>query len=281
MNFINHFLFILLFVMFASCSKEKLSESSIKEKSLDGQVLEAYTEGLESLKGGDVLFAAKKFNEAEMLFPQSNWAPKSALMAAYSYYSQDYLDDAIAELERFLKVYPLSKNTDYALYLLATSHYEKIVDEKKDLQSILLAKKNYNKIINKFPNTEYALDSEFKVDLINDILASKEMYLGRYYFDRKKWIPSINRFRTVIDDYDTTIYVQEALHRLVEVHYIIGLNEEAEKYAQILGYNYKSSKWYEKSYAVFNKDYEKKRIKREKKKKSFIKKAKSLFNLNE
>tara|TARA_B100001248_G_scaffold195888_1_gene150552 strand:- start:248 stop:1051 length:804 start_codon:yes stop_codon:yes gene_type:complete len=267
--------------MFASCSKEKLSESSIKEKSLDGQVLEAYTEGLESLKGGDVLFAAKKFNEAEMLFPQSNWAPKSALMAAYSYYSQDYLDDAIAELERFLKVYPLSKNTDYALYLLATSHYEKIVDEKKDLQSILLAKKNYNKIINKFPNTEYALDSEFKVDLINDILASKEMYLGRYYFDRKKWIPSINRFRTVIDDYDTTIYVQEALHRLVEVHYIIGLNEEAEKYAQILGYNYKSSKWYEKSYAVFNKDYEKKRIKREKKKKSFIKKAKSLFNLDE
>ena len=144
-----------------------------------------------------------------------------------------------------------------------------------------MAKENYNKIITNFPNTEYALDSEFKIDLINDILASKEMYLGRYYFDRKKWIPSINRFRIIIDDYDTTIYVQEALHRLVEVHYIIGLNEEAEKYAQILGYNYKSSKWYEKSYAVFNKDYEKKRIKREKKKKFFIKKAKSLFNLDE
>ena len=218
MNFINHFILILLLVILASCSKEKLNESVIKEKSLDGQVLEAYKDGFDALRGGDVLYAARKFNEAELLFPQSDWAPKSALMAAYSYYSQDYLDDAIAELERFLKVYPLSKNTDYALYLLATSHYEKIVDEKKDLQSILLAKESYSKIIRNFPNTEYALDSEFKIDLINDILASKEMYLGRYYFDRKKWIPSINRFRTIIDDYDTTIYVQEALHRLVEVH---------------------------------------------------------------
>ena len=281
MNFINHFILILLFVIFASCSKEKINESVIKEKSLDGQVLEAYSEGLDSLKGGDVLFAAKKFNEAEMLFPQSEWAPKSALMAAYSYYSQDYLEDAIAELDRFLKVYPLSKDRDYALYLLANAHYEKIIDETKDLQSILLAKKNFNRVLKQFPQTEYALDSEFKLDLINDILASKEMYVGRYYFGQKKWIPAINRFRTVVDNYDTTIYVEEALHRLVEVHYTIGLNKEAEKYAQILGYNYKSSKWYEKSYAVFNKDYEKKRIKTEKKKKSFLNKAKSLFALDE
>ena len=281
MNFINHFILILLIVIFTSCSKEKLNESVIKEKSLDGQVLEAYTEGMDALKAGDVLFAAKKFNEAEMLFPQSEWAPKSALMAAYSYYSQDYLEDAIAELDRFLRVYPLSKNRDYAYYLLANSHYEKIIDEKKDLQSILLAKENFNKVIKNFPNTEYALDSEFKVDLINDILAAKEMYIGRYYFERKKWIPAINRFRTVIDDFDTTIYVEEALHRLVEVHYRIGLINEAEKYAQILGYNYKSSKWYEKSYAVFNKDYERKRIKKEKKKKSFINKAKSLFAIDE
>ncbi len=281
MNFINHFILILLFVIFASCSKEKLNESVIKEKSLDGQVLEAYSEGLDSLKGGDVLFAAKKFNEAEMLFPQSEWAPKSSLMAAYSYYSQDYLEDAIAELDRFLRVYPLSKDRDYALYLLANAHYEKIIDETKDLQSILLAKKNFNKVIKQFPQTEYALDSEFKLDLINDILASKEMYIGRYYFDRKKWIPAINRFRSVIDDYDTTIYVEEALHRLVEVYYTIGLINEAKKYANILGYNYGSSRWYETSYALFNKDYERKRIKTEKQKKSFLKKAKSLFALDE
>ena len=170
---------------------------------------------------------------------------------------------------------------DYALYLLANSHYEKIIDEKKDLQSIILARDNFNKVIKDFPNTEYALDSEFKLDLINDILASKEMYIGRYYFDKKKWIPAINRFRTVIDNYDTTIYVEEALHRLVEVHYTIGLINEAEKYAKILGYNYESSRWYEKSYSVFNENYEKNKIKKKKEKKSFIGKVRSLFAIDE
>ena len=281
MNFINHFILIFILVIFTSCSKETLKKSVIKETNLDAQVLEAYKEGLESLNAGDVLFAAKKFNEAEILFPQSTWAPKSALMAAYSYYTQDYYQDSIAELERFLRVYPSHKNLDYVYYLLGICYYEQIVDEKKDTQSILLAKENFSQVLKKFPNTDYALDSEFKIDLINDILASKEMYVGRYYFDRKKWIPAINRFKKVADEYDTTIYVEEALHRLVEVHYIIGLNKEAEKYAQILGYNYKSSKWYEKSYAVFNKDYERKRIKLKKKKKSFTNKVKSLFNLDE
>ena len=281
MKFINNFILIFLLLIFTSCSKETLKKSVIKETNLDAQVLEAYKEGLESLNAGDVLFAAKKFNEAEILFPQSTWAPKSALMAAYSYYTQDYYQDSIAELERFLRVYPSHKNLDYVYYLLGICYYEQIVDEKKDTQSILLAKENFSQVLKKFPNTDYALDSEFKIDLINDILASKEMYIGRYYFDRKKWIPAINRFKKVADEYDTTIYVEEALHRLVEVHYIIGLNKEAEKYAQILGYNYKSSKWYEKSYAVFNKDYERKRIKLEKKKKSFTNKVKSLFNLDE
>ena len=281
MNFINHFILIFILVIFTSCSKETLKKSVIKETNLDAQVLEAYKEGLEALNAGDVLFATKKFNEAEILFPQSTWAPKSALMAAYSYYTQDYYQDSIAELERFLKVYPSHKNLDYVYYLLGICYYEQIVDEKKDTQSILLAKENFSQVLKKFPNTDYALDSEFKIDLINDILASKEMYIGRYYFDRKKWIPAINRFKKVADEYDTTIYVEEALHRLVEVHYIIGLNKEAEKYAQILGYNYKSSKWYEKSYAVFNKDYERKRIKSEKKKKFFTNKVKSIFAIDE
>tara|TARA_B100000989_G_scaffold3896_1_gene2728 strand:+ start:3122 stop:3964 length:843 start_codon:yes stop_codon:yes gene_type:complete len=280
MNIINYLILIFVIITFTSCSKEISKESVIKEKNLDAQVLEAYKEGLESLSGGDVLYAAKKFNEAEMLFPQSDWAPKSALMAAYSYYSQDYLKDAIAELERFLKVYPQSDKLDYAIYLLANSHYEKIVDEKKDLQSILLAKKNFSRVINDFPNTEYALDSEFKIDLINDILASKEMYIGRYYVKKKKWIPAINRFRSVIDDYDTTIYVEEALHRLVEVHYILGLTDEAGKYAKLLGYNYKSSKWYQQSYKVFNKNYEASKIKKNKKN-SFLGKVKSVFAINE
>ena len=276
------FFFLFLILSFnISCSKDTVKKSVINEKSLDLQVLEAYEEGVKSLESGDVLFAAKKFNEAEILFPQSDWAPKSALMAAYSYYTQNYYEDAIAELIRFTKVYPNHKNLDYAYYLLANSYYEQIVDEKKDLQSILDAKKSFIVVMTNYPNTDYALDSEFKVDLINDILASKEMYIGRYYFEKKKWIPAINRFRTVIDDFETTIYTEEALHRLVEIHYILGLKNEAEKYANLLGYNYQSSMWYEKSYAVFNKSYEKNKkdnLKKEKNKnKNILKKFKSLL----
>ena len=280
MNFINHFILILLFVIFASCSKEKLNKSVIKEKSLDGQVLEAYTEGLESLRGGDVLFAAKKFNEAEMLFPQSDWAPKAALMAAYAYYRQDYYGDVIAEVNRFIKVYPQHPQIDYAYYLLAITYYEQIIDEKKDLGSILKAKKTFKFILENYPETEYALDSEFKLDLINEILAAKEIYIGRYYFDKKKWIPAINRFRTVIDNYHETIYVEEALHRLVEAYFVIGLKDESRKYAKLLGYNYQSSKWYEKSYSLFNKNYsenQKKLTKKSKKSNIVIRKFKSLL----
>ena len=280
---INKFFFLFIFfVLTISCSKKNVKENVIKEKSLDLQVQEAYEEGKDSLEKGDVLYAAKKFNEAEILFPQSDWAPRSALMAAYSYYTHDYYGDSVAELKRFIKVYPNYKDIDYAYYLLAISYYEQIVDEKKDLQSILKAKETFEIVLKNFPNTEYALDSEFKIDLINDILASKEMYIGRYYFDRKKWIPAINRFRTVIDDYETTIYTQEALHRLVEVYYILGLEEESERYAKLLGYNYKSSKWYEKSYSVFNKMYEENKIssdsKNNKKSNIIIRKFKSLFN---
>ena len=277
------FLFIALFAILISCSKEEIKESIIKEKSLDLQVLEAYQEGVKSLEAGDVLYAAKKFNEAETLFPQSEWAPKSALMAAYAYYTQDYYSDTIAELERFIRVYPLSKNLDYVYYLLGISYYEQIVDEKKDLQSIIKAKEYFKIVSKNYPNTNYSLDAEYKIDLVNDILASKEMYIGRYYFDKKKWIPAINRFRTVIDDYETTIYAQEALHRLVEVHYILGLKDEAKKYAKLLGYNYQSSKWYEKSYSVFDKEYKenvKKRDKKRSKKNKTLKKIKSLFSLD-
>ena len=271
----------LLIIVFLSllcfaCSKKNLDKNLIDQKELDLQVFEAYQKGIEYLENGDALYAAKKFNEAEILFPQSTWAPKSALMASYSYYTQDYYDDAIVELKRFIKIYPKHKNLDYAYFLLATSYYEKIVDEKKDLQSIINAKTYYNIVKNNFPNTDYALDAEFKLDLINDILASKEMYIGRYYFEKKKWIPAINRFKTIIDDYDTTIYTEEALHRLVEVYYTLGLEKEAKKYANLLGYNYQSSIWYEKTYVIFDKKY--KKIKKEKQKKiSKLKKIRSLF----
>ena len=278
---INKFLLFFIFILvLSSCSKDEGRKSVIKEKSLDLQVLEAYQEAIKYLEEGDALYAASKFNEAELLFPQSIWAPKSALMAAYAYYSQDYLKDAIAELDRFLKVYPKNNNLDYVYYLMGISYYEQIVDEKKDLQSIIKAKQYFEIVIKDYPKTSYALDSEFKIDLINDLLAAKEMYIGRYYFERKKWIAAINRFKTVVENYETTIYTEEALHRLVEVHYMIGLKDEAKKFANLLGYNYQSSEWYENSYSLFNKKY--KTIKKSKlKKKSTLKKIKSLFDWDE
>ena len=278
---INKFLLFFIFViLFASCSKDVNKQIALKEKSLDLQVLEAYQEGKNFLDAGDPLYAASKFNEAELLFPQSEWAPKSALMAAYAYYSYDYLKDAIAELDRFLIVYPQYKSLDYVYYLLGISYYEQIVDEKKDLQSIIKAKKYFEIVINDYPKTSYALDAKFKIDLINDLLASKEMYVGRYYFEKKKWIPAINRFKTIVDDFETTIYAEEALHRLVEVHYTIGLKDEAKKYAKLLGYNYQSSDWYKNSYSLFDSKYKIK--KKEKiKKKSTLRKIKSLFSGDE
>ena len=179
-------------------------------------MIDAYNAGLEELEKNDVIYAARKFNEAELLYPQSVWAPRAALMAAYAYFSQLYYDDTIVELEKFLQKYKNHPRRDYAYYLLALSHYNLIIDETKDLEEILKAEKYFKIIIKNYPNTEFAVDSEFKLELIQEILASKEMYLARYYVDREKWIPAINRFKTVINDYETTIYVEEALHRLVE-----------------------------------------------------------------
>ena len=242
-------------------------------------MIEAYNEGLKALDEGDVLFAAKNFNVVENIYPQSIWAPRSILMAAYSYYSQDYYGDAIFELNRFLNNYPKNENTAYAYFLLATCHYERIIDEKKDLSPLLKSKKYFEIILSDFPNTDFSLDAKFKLSLIENILASKENYIANYYLSQKKWIPAIKRFRFIVENYQDTDYVEEALHRLVEVNYILGLEDEAKKYAILLGYNYQSSEWYKESYKVFNKQYEdpKKKIKKNKQN-LIIKKFKELFN---
>ena len=241
-----------------SCNNKIEKPSTISEENINLQMVAAYKEGLKELNEGDVLFAAKKFNEVEVLFPQSEWASKSILMSAYSYYSQNYYSDAIFELNRFIELHPKNKNIAYANFLLAICYYEQIVDEKKDLFSIIESKKKFNYIIKEYPNTDYAIDAEFKLNLIENILASKEMYVARFYMKKKKWIPAINRFKTVVNDYDATIYTEEALHRLVEIYYSIGLIEESKKYAVMLGYNYQSSEWYVQSFKVFNKDYKSK-----------------------
>ncbi len=276
-NFIK-ILLLILCVVLISCSKgEKISV--IEEEDIETQMIEAFTEGYEELNKGDVLYAAKKFNEAELLYPQSVWAPKAALMAAYSYYSQSYYSDTIFEIERYLKTYPKHKNIDYAHFMLAMCYYEIVVDEKRDLEPLLKAEKKFIFIMDNFPKTDFAMDSKYKLDLIYERLAGKEMFIGNHYLKKRKWIPAINRYKKVVEDYNTTIYVEEALHRLVEIHYKIGLTQESKKYAKVLGYNYQSSEWYKQSYKVFNKDYEvkKKEVKKKRKKGLIRKKFKSLF----
>ncbi len=274
------FIFLIIFCfIFYSCAKETEKISIIKEKNLEQEMITAYQEAYDMLNRNENFNAANKFLEAELLFPQSEWAPQSALMASYSFYLQNFYFEAISNLERYIKTYPNHKNIPYAHYLIAISHYEMIEDEKRDSEPLIMAKKNFNYILKNYPNTDFALDSKFKLDLIQDILASKEIYLGRHYQKKEKWIPAINRYKIVVEEYDQTIFVEEALHRLVEVNYKIGLISESEKYAKLLGYNYLSSEWYKKSYKIFNKDYKERKIKQNSNnKKSVIEKFKNLFD---
>ena len=278
MKFIFTVISLIFLLLLSGCNGKKEQEIVLDSKDLELQMIEAYNDGLKALDEGDVLFAAKNFNAVENIYPQSIWAPRSILMAAYSYYSQDYYGDAIFELNRFLKNYPLNENTAYAYFLLATCHYERIVDEKKDLSPLLKSKKYFEIIISDFPNTDFSLDAKFKLSLIENTLASKENYIANYYLSQKKWIPAIKRFKYIVENYEETDYVEEALHRLVEANYIIGLEEEAKKYAILLGYNYQSSEWYKESYRVFNKTYINPKSKIKKNKQNLIiRKFKELF----
>ena len=270
---------IILALLLNSCSGvEQEKATIIQQDDLESEMIETYKEGVQALKEGDVLYAAKKFNESELLYPQSSWAPKSSLMASYAYYRYGYYSDSIYELKRFIKLYSKNENLDYAYYLLAMNYYDSIVDEKKDLRPLLEAKKNFEFIIDKYPNTDFSLDAKYKLELIHDTLAAKEMYIARHYIKKEKWIAAINRFKKVINDYNSTIYVAEALHRLVEIHYRIGLLSESKKYANTLGYNYLSSEWYKESYRVFNQDYKiKKKVIKKTKRDKLVDKIKSFF----
>ena len=274
----NIYLIIFFVLLFSCTQKSEEIQTKVEGDSMETQMIEAYNAGVEALDLGDALYAAKKFNEAELLFPQSDWAPRSSLMASYAYFQFGYYSNSVDELERFIKLYPKDKNLDYAYYLLGMNYYESIVDEKKDLRPLTEAKKYFNFIIKEYPDTDYALDGKYKLELIQEILAAKEIYIARYYIKKEKWIAAANRLKFIVRNYNTTIYVEEALHRLVEIYYIIGLENEAKKYAKTLGYNYQSSEWYKQSYKVFNKDYSI-NIKKENKdtEKKLLDKIKSFF----
>ena len=271
------FLYLVVFILLFSCSKKEEKVSILKEKNLETQMIEVYNQAMDEFERGDVIYAGKKFGEVELLYPQSKWASRAVLMSAYGYFSQGYYKNAINDLERFLIKYKNHPQIDYAYYLLALCHYDQIVDEKKDMNEIIKAKKYFEIILNDYPDTAYALDTKYKMEYITEIMASKEMYLARYYVERQKWIPAINRFKNIVKNYDTSIYIEEALHRLVEIHYKIGLSEEAEKYASLLGYNYQSSMWYEASYKILNKKYKPKRVEKDDEKKSLLTNLKKLF----
>ena len=275
MNFFSKLIIILAILILNACSKNDKEISLIKEINQEDEMIQAYKEGVKALDENDTFFAAKKFLEAELLYPQSEWASKSSLMASYAYYIEGNYSEALYNLERFLKTYPKDPRMDYVHYLIGLSYYENIEGEKKDIKPLIEAKNKFKFVIQNYPNTDFALDSKFKIDLINDVLASKEMYLGRHYIKKEKWVAAINRFKIVLNDYDTTIYTEEAIHRLVEIHYKIGLEGEAKKYASLLGYNYLSSEWYKKTYSILNKEY--KTLKVENEKKSLKEKFKKLF----
>ena len=277
MKIILQLVIILILVSLNSCAKKKVEVSNIKEVSQELEMITAYKEATEALDRGDTYFAAKKFLESELLLPLSDWAPKSSLMAAYAFYLQDYYSEAIFNLERYIETYPTDKRMPYARFLLAMCYYETLEDEKKDLGALIDAKTQFRFIIKNYKETDYALDAQVKINYIDDILAAKEMYLGHHYIKKEKWIAAINRFKSVLKNYDTTIYAEEAIHRLVEIHFKLGMNGESKKYAQLLGYNYQSSEWYKKSYKIFNTNYKKKVIKKEKlKKDNIIQKFKKL-----
>ena len=248
-------LIVILFysLVLLGCSKE---EVSVKPPDVN-ESYKIYEEGLNAMKRNEFFFAAKKFSEAEKILPQIDHAAKASTYVRFCYYSINFYDEAKFALENYLKKYPATKDVEYVSYLYALTHYEQILDEKRDLGPLIISKKIIEDYIKKYPNNEYSLDLKFKLDLIQNQLAAKEVYVAKYYIKTQKWIPAINRLKNVVNFYDETVYIEEALHRLVEIYYNLGLIDEAQKTAKTLGYNYNSSEWYENSYALLNKDYEK------------------------
>ena len=267
-------IFLILFfstLLFFSCSKKEASVSSTP--STQEEAIKVYEEGLKSLEDGQYFYARKKFDQSESLLPQTQWAAKSALMSSYCLYSMNFYDEAILNLKRFIKTYPADTNIDYAHYLIAISYYEQILDEDKDIGPLVLSKKTIEDFLKKYPNTDYAMDLKFKLDLIINQLAAKELSIARYYIKNEKWIPAINRLKVIVEKYDKTIFIEEALFRLVEIYYRIGLDDEAKAAASMLGYNYNSSEWYERSYKILNKNYQPVKVKKDNEEGSLVRRT--------
>ena len=271
-------IFIFVLTLF-SCTKKDKRELQLP--STKQEAMEVYKGALKSMEEGQFLIASEKFDKSESLLPQTIWAAKSALMSSYCLYTISFYDEAILNLKRFKKLYPADPNMDYASYLIAVIYYEQILDEKKDVEKLIFTKKAIEDFLKKYPNTDYAMDLKFKLDLVINQMAAKEISIARFYIQNEKWIPAINRLKIVVDEYDKTIFVEEALFRLVEIYYRIGLIEEAKAAASLLGYNYNSSEWYEKSYTVLNKNYKPIKMRDDKEEKNLVNRIKKIFLLDD
>ena len=242
---------IILALSLFSCSKNE----PIYQPTEKSNPYTLYQEGYVAFEKNDFFFANKKFLEAEANFENLDQAAKAAIMSCFSLYGINFYDEALNNLDRFLKTYRANENVIYAEYLKAIIYFEQMSDEKKDIKPLLDAKKQINFFINKYPDTDYSIDLKFKKDLVENQLAAKELFVAKYYISVQKWIPAINRLKIILKQYDKTVFIEEALHRLVEINFHIGLESEAKKYANILGYNYNSSEWFKQSYKILNKDY--------------------------
>ena len=271
---------LILFVFFLNFSCSKKDNDLVFQKSKSVNPFDIYEQGLSAFGRNDYFFASKKFTEAEQNFKDIKLAAKSSVMASYSLYGINFYEEALQNIENYLKLYPADSNVAYVHYLKAIIYYEQIGDEKRDIDPLLKAKRQIDFFLSEFPNTDYSIDLKFKKNLIINQLAAKELYVAKFYIDVQKWVPAINRLKKIVKDYDQTIFVEEALHRLVEIHYHIGLENEAKKYASVLGYNYNSSEWFEQSYKVLNKNYVSPKKEKVKKDDSFLKSIINKIKIN-
>ena len=228
----------------AACSSDE--QIVYEERPVD----DLYHDAMDSLEDGDYKVAASQFDEVERQHPYSPWATKAQLMGAYSYYQENEYDDAIAGFERFIDLHPASPDVPYAYYMRALCYYERISDVSRDQEMTERAREAFLEVVNRYPESEFARDAQLKIDLTNDHLAGKEMVVGRYYLHRGHYLAAINRFKRVIERYQTTTHTPEALLRLTEAYTAIGLQAEAVKSAAVLGYNFPGSEWYADAYAL-------------------------------
>jgi outer membrane protein assembly factor BamD len=238
---------LILLLALASCGgKSDEDKLNAPPKPVD----QLYKKALNDLKKSDYKVAVKGFEEVERQYPYSEWAVKSEIMAAYAHYKGGYYDEAISELERFAKQHPGNAYTSYALYLKALCYYEQITDVGRDQKITSQAQQALKDVIVRYPDTEYARDARLKLDLTTDHLAGKEMEIGRYYERRQEYLAAINRYRKVVEQFQTTSHTPEALERLVECYLRLGVVPEAQRYAAVLGYNYPKDDWYKRAYAL-------------------------------